>query len=183
MLALLAVRARRGADFERYRGLVAKAGPVAAPLAEQLAVVEGPAGHGMPAAALRRSAALVALDSADRGGDPFFRMLLHLFRAGWQLGAGAPVQAVEELRWHENNDFVGYPGVAPQAAEVDYAFATLGRWDRARLLESLGPAHREETCVTLALVSSAWRQGEPRYAARAATARARHAALGCGAVR
>jgi hypothetical protein len=137
----------------------------------------------MPAAALHRSAALVALDSADRGGDPFFRMLLHLYRAEWQLGAGAPVQAAEELRWHENNDFVGYPGVAPQAAEVDYAFATLARWDRARLLESLGPAHREETCATLALVMSSWRQGEPRFAARAETARSRRAALGCGGAR
>jgi hypothetical protein len=183
MLALLAHRAKRGVDFEKWRGLVAAAGPVAAPLDSFLTVLAGPAGHGMPAAALRRTAALVALDSANRGGDPFYRALLHLARAGWQLGAGTPAQAAAELRWHENQDFVGYPGLAPQAGEVDYAFATLARWEQARILESLGPAHRQETCDVLAFVASAWRQGEPRFKARADTARSRLAALGCGATR
>ena len=180
MLALLAYRAQRRAEFDRYRALVEAAGPAAVPLAQFLTAVAGRGGHGMPAAALRYSAPLAALDSANRGHDPFFRTLLHLERAAWQLGAGTPAQAVAELRWHDNNDFVDYPGRAPQAAEVDYAFATLARWDGARVLESLGPAHREEACATFAAVAAAWREGEPRYAARAALARERYAALECG---
>jgi hypothetical protein len=183
MLSLLATRARRGTDSERYRAIVAAAGPEAAPLADFLTVIQGPSVHGWAGAALRRSARLVALDSANRGGDPFFRTLLHLARADWQLGAGTPAQAAAELRWHENNDFIGYPGLAPQGAEVDYAFATIARWDQARLLESLGPAHREETCAALASVAESWRQGEPRFAARADSARARLAASGCGTLR
>ncbi len=180
MLALLAYRARRGAEFDRYRAVVVAAGPVAAPLADLLTIVAGRAGHGMPAAALGRSAALTALDSANRGGDPFYRGLLHLARATWQVEAGRPALGAAELRWHEANDFVGYPGSTPQGGEVDYALGTLARWDRSRLLADLGPDYRDETCRTLAAVARNWRGGEPRFAARADSARARAAARGCG---
>ena len=184
MLALLAARARRGADAEaRYRRVIHAAGAEAEPLARFDSVVLGPAGHGFTGTALRRSAPLEALDSANGGGDAFYRMLLHLQRAGWQVQAGQPELAVRELRWHENNDFVGYPGPGepPQGAEVDYAFATLARWYRARLLRTLGPAYRDEACDVLGNVARVWRDGEPRYAARADTARAALVALGCGA--
>jgi hypothetical protein len=184
MLSLLAARARQGAEAERYRRIVDDAGTPAAPLADFLAVVLGPVGHGNAGSAVQRSAPLVALDSANRGGDPFYRALLHLGRASWQVAAGAPTQAAADLRWHENNDFTGYPGrEAPQAGEVDYALATLARWDRARLLRTLGPAYRGEACTVLADLARAWRDGTALYAARADSARAWRSALDCEATR
>ncbi|MGD0483832.1 MAG: serine/threonine-protein kinase, partial [Gemmatimonadales bacterium] len=110
MLGLLASRARRGADVERARLLLAAAEPPGSPLAALVAAEAGLAARGTPGVALRRTAALAALDSANRGGDPFYRALLHFERAAWQLAAGTPALAAAELRWHENNDFVGYPG-------------------------------------------------------------------------
>ena len=180
LLGLLAARARRGADAERARHLLAAAEPPGGSLAALVAAEAGPATRGTPGAALRRTAALTALDSANRGGDPFYRALLHLERAAWQLAAGTPALAAAELRWHENNDFVGYPGLAPQGGEVDYAFASLARWDRARLLAALGPEHRDEACAAFASVARAWRGAEPRFALRADTALARRIALHCG---
>jgi hypothetical protein len=180
MLGLLATRARRGADAERARRLLAAAEPANGPLAALLAAGAGLAARGTPGLALRRTAALAALDSANRGGDPFYRALLHLERATWQLSAGTPALAAAELRWHENNDFVGYPGLAPQGGEVDYALAPFARWDRARLLAALGPEHRDEACAAFGAVARAWRGAEPPFAIRADTALARRAALHCG---
>ena len=181
MLSLLAHRANRGADGTRYRGIIEAHEPAGGPLAAFATLVYGRAGHGMPAAAVRRAAALAALDSADRGGDPFFRSLLHLYLAQWQQDAGRSEYAVRELRWHENNDFVGYPGLDPQAAEVDYSLGTLAAWRRARLLESLGRIEAGgEACRAYALVARLWSGAEERYALRADSAAGRYAALGCG---
>ena len=184
MLSLLAHRARRGSDGTRYRRVIESLEPAGGPLAAFPTLVYGRAGHGMPAAAARASTALVALDSADRGGDPFFRALLHVYRAEWHAEASNLEGAVRDLRWHENNDFVGYPGLEPQAAEVDYALGPLARWRRARALERLGRTEPGgEACRAYADVARLWSGGEERYAMRADSAAQRHAALGCGAAR
>lgn len=183
MLALLAHRARRGPDVQRYRDIVAAAEPAGGPLRAFVDVVVGLAAHGVPSAALRRSAPLVLLDSSSRGGDPFYRMLLHLSRAEWQLGVRLAGEAVRELRWHENNDFMRDAGLKPQSVEVDYAFGTLARWRRARLLESLGSAYRDEACANYAAVARNWREGDARFAARADSATLRLRALECPAAR
>jgi hypothetical protein len=183
MLAQLAWRARRGAAGDAARRDLDALQTPAGPLGAMLAVAAGPGMHNLPALALQRSIPLVALDSANLGGDPFYRALLHIERAAWLAALGRHEQAVAALRWHENQDFVGYPGKAPQGGEVDYAFATLARWDRARLLAALGPAHRDEACAAFAAVVRAWHDGEPRFAARADTARQRLATLHCAETR
>jgi len=183
MLALLAHRARRGPDVQRYRDILAATEPAGGPLRAFVDVVVGLAAHGVPSAALRRSAPLVLLDSSSRGGDPFYRMLLHLSRAEWQLGARLADEAVRELRWHENNDFTRNAGLKPQSVEVDYAFGTLAHWRRARLLESLGSAYRDEACANYAAVARHWREGDAPFAARADSAAQHLRALGCPAAR
>jgi tRNA A-37 threonylcarbamoyl transferase component Bud32 len=183
MLAQLAWRARRGAEGDAARRALAQLERPGGPLGALLDVLAGPGAHQVPAAALRRSEALVALDSASCGGDPFYRMLLHLARADWQLAARQPAQAARELRWHENNDFVRYSGQGPQAVEVDYAFGALARWRRARVLEPLGAAYRAETCAVYAEVARQWRGGDAPYSARADSARQRLVTLHCADAR
>jgi hypothetical protein len=183
MLALLAWRENRGADGDAaHRAFESLAGH-AGSLGALLGVVAGPGMHHLPAAALRRAPALVDHDSANGTGDPFYRTLLYLSRAEWQLAAQNPEQAVRELRWHENNDFVGYPGLEPQAGDVDYALGTLARWRRARLLESLGSAYRDEACASYAAVARNWREGDARFAARADSAAQHRRALTCPTAR
>jgi hypothetical protein len=183
MLAQLAWRARRGAEGDAARRALAQLEQPGGPLGSMLDVLAGSGEHHLPALALRRSQGLVALDSSSGGGDPFYRMLLHLSRADWQLALGRPEQAARELRWHENNDFVRYSGQGPQAVEVDYAFGALARWRRGRVLESLGPDYRNETCAVYAEVARQWRAGDAPYAARADTARQRLATLHCAETR
>lgn len=61
---------------------------------------------------------------------------------------------------------------------MDWALGTLARWRRARLLDSApGDA---EGCGCYAAVIRLWSGGEPRFAARADTARGRFNALKCG---
>jgi hypothetical protein len=184
MLALLAWQGRRGAEGDAARRDLAALEVPGGPLGAMLGVVAGPGMHGLPAQALLRSEPLTGLDSANRGGDPFFRALLHFERAAWLTAIGNRDQAVAALRWHENNDFVGYPGVEPQAGEVDYALGTLARWRRARLLDTPGrTGSAAELCRCYAAVARLWSDGEPRYAARADTARQRLATLHCADAR
>jgi hypothetical protein len=132
-----------------------------------------------PERALRLTAPLLALDSAGRAGDPFFRAALHLFRAQWQADAGHLRAAERELRWHENIDFVGTPATPAQAAEVDWAFGTLARWDRARILERQG-RRGERTCHAFGDVKRLWWNGDPRNAERARTSARHLLELRCG---
>jgi len=181
MLTLLAQRAGRDANMARWRAVLAAAGPPGSgPLRDMADAAAGPSEGGSVATALLRSEALTALDSANRGGDPFFRAMLHLERAAWLTALGSREQAGAALRWHENNDFAGYPGWEPQAGEVDYALGTLARWRRARLLDIPGrTGSSTELCRCYAAVARLWGEGEPRYAARADTARRRLATLPC----
>jgi tRNA A-37 threonylcarbamoyl transferase component Bud32 len=117
-------------------------------------------------------------DTAGARAAPFFRTALHLLRAKWFSRLEADEQARDELRWHENEAVDNYPTGAPQAGDVDWAFATIGRWQRAAALERLGPPGAE-LCACYASVVRLWAGGEPVFAARADSARARLTALNC----
>ncbi len=110
--------------------------------------------------------------------DPFFRTVVHLMRDEWFRRQEDFQGALRELRWHENSDLRGSLTRSPQPAEVDWAFGTLGQWRRARLLDHLDE-RGEETCAAYLGVARLWTDGEPRYSARADTARERARALGC----
>jgi len=114
--------------------------------------------------------------------DPLFRSVLHLLRAEWYERERQPANAASELLWYENSDLVGLPTGDPQAAEGDWAFGTLARWRRARLLAGTD-AGRETLCQLYGDVARLWTDGEPVYRARADSARASAAALDCAGMR
>jgi tRNA A-37 threonylcarbamoyl transferase component Bud32 len=116
--------------------------------------------------------------AAQQTDDPFFRTVLHLSRAGWYERVGRPVGARPDLLWHENSDLYGYPTGDPQPAEVDWAFAPLGEWRLASLLDRAA-ARREDACRAYRDVARLWARGEPLYAARADSASQRLRSLGC----
>jgi len=133
-------------------------------------------------------AALVLLDNVDvdaaaRLIDPFFRTIVHLWRAAWRARLGDVEGARAELIWHEHTDVVGLPTGLPQAAEVDWAFGTLARWRLARLLDAGRRAERGEACDAYAAMVRHWSGAPAPYGARADMARTRARALGCAATR
>jgi hypothetical protein len=110
---------------------------------------------------------------------PFFRSVLHVLRAEWYRKLGNVQDAGAELIWHQNLDEErGWLTGAPQVGEADWALATLGHWRLASLSDEAGETGTP-VCHAYAEVVRLWSGGEPRYAARADTARARRAALGC----
>ncbi|MGH7570205.1 MAG: hypothetical protein ACREL9_14740, partial [Gemmatimonadales bacterium] len=119
--------------------------------------------------------ALISLQ-AGPGDDPVFRTILHLLRARWYARTDQADNARRELLWHENWDVFLVPTGDPQAAEVDWAFGALGHWERARLLDRAGRPGTE-VCRAYEAVARLWATGEPRYAARADSARRRAAEL------
>ncbi len=178
LLALLARRAGNDTAARHYRALL-NGEPKPRPFAAFLDA-EAAAASGHPDSAIERSEPLLALDSAWRAGDPFFRAFLHLMRAQWHAGGGEITQAVRDLRWHENNDLrtVGFPAAAPEAAEVDWSLGTMARWRRARLLDGSGDA--AAACPAYAAVARLWTGGDPPFAARADSAKRRLDFLKCG---
>ena len=117
------------------------------------------------------------LDSAARNADPFYRAITRLTSADRQTRQGDVDGARRELLWHEHNDLVSLPTGLPQAAEVDWAFGTLARWRLARLTD--GGDDRAVPCNAYRDVVRLWAAGEPRYRARADSARLRLDQLGC----
>ena len=81
-------------------------------------------------------------------------------------------------RWHEAVDQVKLPTAEPLVQEIDWAFGTLARWKRARLLDSLQDTGGE-TCSAYGAVARLWGRGDPEYASRADSARRRLQELGC----
>ncbi len=124
------------------------------------------------AAALERTDRLEDLESADVG-DPFFRTALHLLRAEWNEQRAQDLSADRELTWYENTDVIEFPTGSPQPAEVDWAFGVLARWRRAALQGN------QDRCRWYADVARLWTSGEPRYAARADSARRAMTAQHC----
>ncbi|MDO8665816.1 MAG: hypothetical protein Q7J79_04340, partial [Gemmatimonadales bacterium] len=176
MLTLLARRAGPAPEAGRYRALLNRV-PAPGSL-QRLLDADAAALTRDFRLALTISDTLLALDSAGRGDDPFFRTVLHLVRAQWWAETGNLEAAGGELRWHENSDFVGRGGATAQAAEIDWAFGTLGRWRRARLLDR-GDRPTPELCRCLEDVVRLWSGAEASYAARARHARERFTALRC----
>jgi len=177
MMALLAAQA--GDPVASDRLAAGLGGPVAAPFTRFLSAA-ALARAGRPADAARRSDTLLQLDSAAaaRVPDPFFRALLHLFRARWLTADGRPLEAADELLWQQNGDLVSdYSATLVQATEVDWALGTIARWQRARLLDR--GAHRAEACRPYRDVVRLWSEAEPPARLRRDSAQARLAALGC----
>jgi hypothetical protein len=135
------------------------------------------AGQGYTRLALETTERLTELAAAGQD-DAFFRAALHLARAEWFERTGRPAQAATELRWPENSDLQGYPTRGPLPAEVDWAFAPLAAWRRARLLERSG-AERGDLCRAYGEVARSWAAGEPRYRARGDSAVHRLRAFDC----
>jgi tRNA A-37 threonylcarbamoyl transferase component Bud32 len=177
LLALVARRAGDSAAARHYRRLLD--GESAPHPFSSLLDADAEARRGRPDVAMSLSAPLLALDSSGQAGDPFYRAFLHLMRAQWEANQLEPLLAVRELRWHEANDLrtVSNPALAPEEGEMDWALGTLARWRRARLLG--GAPGDAEACGCYAAVIRLWRGGQPRFAARADTARRRFAALRC----
>ena len=134
------------------------------------------AGAGDYDAALRRSDALIEVESAGVG-DPFFRTILHFLRADWEWHRGKVWSADRELTWYENTDVIEYPTGAPQPSEVDWAFGVLARWHRLGLTTV-----PDDRCRLSADVARLWADGEPAYKARADSARRAVTALRCSAL-
>jgi hypothetical protein len=109
---------------------------------------------------------------------PFFRTVTHLLRARWYEEADNLEAARRELRWHENFDFAGLATGAPTVEEVDWAFGTVARWHRARLLDRMGETGWE-ACATNAAVARIWLRGDGVYGARADSAQRRLDELAC----
>jgi hypothetical protein len=149
------------------------AAPAPPPLANLLLAYDA-AVEGRYTEALARSEPLTAIPAAWVG-DPCFRTVLHFLRAEWQERLGQPRLADLELLWYESSDGISLPVGDPQPMEVDWAFATLGRWGRVRLS---GWAD----CAQLREVVRLWARAEPSYAVRADSARQAEART-CGARR
>lgn len=132
-----------------------------------------------PAAALQLTDALTPLQADSLGDpeavDPFFRTVLHLFRADWYMRRQDRDGAERELRWYQNNDF-GRRSGPPQVADVDWGFSTFARWRLAQLLDG---SDDSRACDFYREVRRTWADGEPMYRARADSAAARTAALQC----
>jgi hypothetical protein len=135
-----------------------------------------------PRDAVGRTAPLLALDSAARAGDPFFRAALHQLRAEWLARDGDVASAARELLWYGNYDVVDQPAGPAQAADVDWSLGTLARWHRAGLAGSGGSAGTG-LCADLSDVARLWAHGDARYRARADSARARFARIRCSLAR
>jgi hypothetical protein len=123
----------------------------------------------------------VEVDSAARYLAPAYRTIARLLRAEWSVAAEDREGALRELRWAEHWNAIGLPMSLPQAAEIDWAFATVAYARRAELFDETGrPA---ELCRALAEVRRNWAQGDPAHAGRARSARTRYDALGCAQAR
>ena len=120
----------------------------------------------------------IDLDSVARSGDPFLRAFLHFRRAEWRAQSGDVRGAKAELIWHEHAAVVGLPTGLPQAAEVDWAFGTLARWQLAMLIDT-GGRERGEACGAYAAVVRHWHGAPEPFGSRATTASSRLQALGC----
>jgi hypothetical protein len=109
--------------------------------------------------------------------SPLLRSGFKLHRARWYIQQQLPNEARSQLLWHQHFHMIQYPSDEPITAEVDWAFGTLASWQLARGLDqNEGDA---DVCEAYRLVAERWRDGEPRYRARADTARGRLQALQC----
>jgi hypothetical protein len=109
--------------------------------------------------------------------SPLLRSGFKLQRARWYIQRGLLNDARSQLLWHQHFHMTLYPSDEPITAEVDWAFGTLASWQLARALDDNGGD--ADVCEAYRLVAERWRDGEPRYRARADTARDRLQVLQC----
>jgi len=177
MLLLLARRAGALQDSSFYARLIE--GETGRRPLRTLLEADRFARQGRVADALRLTEPLTPLQADSLGdtasADPFFRSALHLLRAEWYARSLDRDAALKDLQWSDNNDALRLDG-PPQVADIDWGFGTLARWRAAQLLEASGDAR---LCDLDRAIVRAWSAGDPRYRARADTARARAAALSC----
>jgi hypothetical protein len=88
--------------------------------------------------AIRLSDSLLQFDSHGGPGDPFARALLHIQRSKWHHALGDLASAEADLTWAENQDLVGWPSGAAQAAEIDWAFTIYALLQRANIARARG---------------------------------------------
>jgi hypothetical protein len=120
------------------------------------------AGRGDTAEALRATEPAPSFTAQEgRLGDPLARAVLYLSRGAW-LARANPAAADRAWLWYENSDAAGWPGGAPQAAELDWALETWGRFLRAGLPGSRRDATR---CALLPETVRRWEGADPSYAA------------------
>lgn len=124
--------------------------------------------RGDAAEALRLTAPIS--HEAYRLADPFAGATARLLRAQWMVQAGRTHDAMAELLWHEHSHVVDIPTGELQAAEVDWAAATMAIWRRAHLLVAADAGPRE-LCQHWQEVIRRWSGGMPAFAARADSAR------------
>jgi hypothetical protein len=93
--------------------------------------------------------------------DPLQRVVLFLHRGRW-LAARDAEAADAAWRWYENADLAGWPQGYPQAAELDWAFETFARYERAGLAVTAGDALRACRLVPDAL--RRWANADSAYA-------------------
>jgi hypothetical protein len=117
-------------------------------------------------------------DLAHDDPVPLQASVQRLLQAEWLEQRGDTAKARNALRWHEHLQLVDFPTGPPQSGETAWALGTMIRWHRARLLDAAGQPDAE-LCATYAAVARLWAGGEPRFAARADTARARLMANHC----
>jgi len=113
---------------------------------------------------------LLPSEESEQIGDPFARAVLHVRRAAWLEGLGRRDAAEREWLWYENSDFEGWLTGEVEAAEIDWAFGTWARLQRARNAHAAGNTARG--CGYLDRVVELWRDAEPTVGPDVAKARA-----------
>lgn len=141
---------------------------------QQLAQARREAAGGRLVEALRLTDSLTNVDY--REVDPFAGAIARLDRAEWYRRLGRWHDADRELLWHEHSDFAQIPRGTLQAAEVDWAVATLALWRRAAILAA-GGGDPSERCRVYREIERRWREGDAVPRARADSARLARASL------
>ncbi|HET7040161.1 MAG TPA: hypothetical protein VFH97_09745, partial [Gemmatimonadales bacterium] len=128
----------------------------------RLAAAFGAAASGDTAEALRLSLLPPPIAAQGGLGDPLARAALYLARGRW-LRTRDPERADRSWLWYENSDVREWPTGPPQAAELDWALETWGRFLRAELADEQGDHAR--ACDFLPDVVRRWTAAEPPYSA------------------
>jgi tetratricopeptide (TPR) repeat protein len=133
------------------------------------------ASRGGFAEALAHTGALLPLDSAGRGGDPFARAVLHMKRAEWLDSLERLAEADSAQLWYENFEFIGMPSGEAQASEIDWALGTYAMWLRGE--RAYRRHDRTAACRHLQRVLELWSGADAAYEplVRGATERVRGA--------
>jgi len=112
--------------------------------------------------ALEQSQALLASDSAARGGDPFARAVLHLKRAEWFDSLGRHEAADSMRLWYEHFEVIRLFEGEAQAAEIDWALSTYAMWVRG--MAAADRSDRPSACFRLPRVLELWTNADAPFA-------------------